>query len=97
MLLKGHDLKRIIAEVGNLWKDVQTELLECSHLLLFSCHSDVALIDERMRTLARTLMLPLIWLRVPYLSAECLGMRILNSSGHICRESLRATAWPLYI
>ena len=97
MLLKSHDLQCVIAQIRNLRKDIQAEFLECSYLLFFRSHADMALIDQRMLTLARLAVLPLIWLRIPHLSAECLRMRILDSPGHVCRKPLGTPSRPLYI
>ena len=97
MFLKGHDLKGVIAKIRDSRKNICAELLECSHLLLLGRHTDMALINERMRTLARSLMLPLIRLRVPYLRAELFGHRVLNRAGGICRKSLRTSTRPFYI
>ena len=97
MFLKRHDLQGIISQVRNLRQDIQTELLKRSDLLLLSRHSDMAFIDKRMRTSARLAMLPLVWDRIPHLCTECLCMRILHSSGNICRNSLTTTARPLDI
>ena len=97
MLLKSHDLKCVISQIRYLRQDIQTEFLECSDLLLFRRHTDMALIDKRMRTFSRLSMLPFIRLRIPHLSAECLCMRILHRPGYICRDSLSTTARPFYI
>ena len=96
MLLKSHYLKSIITELSHLRKDIQSELLESTDLLLLRSHTDMALINKRMRSLARLLVLPYIrFHRIPHLSTETLGMRVLHSSGHICRQSFSSTAFPL--
>jgi len=96
MLLKSHDLKSVITQVGNLRQDIQTEFLEGADFLLFSRHSYMALVDERMRPLARSLVLPLVrLLRIPHLGTELLGLRILDRTGQISRKSLRSSALPL--
>ena len=98
MLLESHDLESVITQVGNLRKHVCAEFLESSHLLLFSCHTDMALIDERMRSLARLCILPLVFFeRIPYLGAECLCDRVLDGSCHVCRKSFGTAALPLYV
>ena len=89
MFLKSHDLQGVIAKLGNLRKDIQTEFLECADLFLFRRHTDMALIDQRMLALARPAVLPLVWLRIPYLGAELLRHRVLHATGRICRNSFK--------
>ena len=98
MLLKGHDLKGVISQLGHLRKHILAEFLECTDLLLLRSHADMAFIDKRMRPLSRLSVLPLVGLeRIPHLSAECLGVRILYSPGHIGRKPLGSAALPLYV
>ena len=98
MLLESHDLKRIISQFGNLREHICSELLKSTHLLLLCSHTDMALVDKWMLTLARLRILPFIFLeRIPDLCTECLCMRVLDRSCHISRDSFRTTAFPLYI
>ena len=95
MFLKSHYLESIIPEISNLRKDIESEFLECTHLLLLCGHSYMAFVNERMRTPAGPAVLPLIRLRIPHLGTELLCDRILHGSGRISRDSFRTAARPL--
>ena len=95
MLLKSHYLYRVIAQVSHLGKHVAPELLKSTDTFLLSGHSDMALIYERMFPFPGLAVFPHIRLRVPYLGAESLCMRVLDSPGHIGRQSFRPSAGPL--
>ena len=95
MLLEGHYLDGVIAEVSYFRKDIKPEFFECSHSFLFGSHSDVAFVDEGMRSLARLRVAPLIRLyRIPYLCAELLGLYVLDGSCDVGRESFRSSTRP---
>ena len=96
MFLKSHDLDCVISQFGHLRKHVLAKFLECPYLFLFAGHSDMALVNKRMRPLARLAVTPFVrLLRSPYLSAELLGNRVLNGSGSVGRKPLRTSARPL--
>ena len=96
MLLQGHYLQRVIAQFLHVRKDIGTELLERSHLLILGAHSDMTFIYKRMRPRSRSLMFPLIWLfRLPDLCAEHLGHRVLHHTVHVGRQPLTSAARPL--
>ena len=96
MLLQRHYLQDIVAQGLYPREHRGPELFEGGHLLLLGTHADVAFIDERMRSLARASVLPLIRFRVPYLGTENLGLRVLNHPGRIRRKPFRTAARPLY-
>ncbi len=97
MLLQSHDLDGVVAEFLNARKDIPAEFLEGAHFLLFSCHADVALVDEGMGALAGMAVLPFVRLfRSPYLGAEHLCDRVLNHAGGVGGDALPAAAGPLY-
>ena len=58
MLLKGHDLEGVVAELGHLGKDVPAEVLEGGDLLFLGAQTDMALINEGMGALPGALVLP---------------------------------------
>ena len=96
MLLKGHDLEGVVAELGHLGKDVPAEVLEGGDLLFLGAHTDMALINEGMGALPGALVLPDVRLgRIPDLGAEDLGVRVLNAAGHIGGQPLSPAAGPL--
>ena len=58
MLLKGHYLDGVIAELLHPRQYILAEFTERSHLRLFRAHTDVALVDQRMRTPESLVMFP---------------------------------------
>ena len=96
MLLKGHDLEDIVAQVRDLGQHIPAEILKSGDSFLLPAHANVALVDEGIGTLAGTAVLPDIRLgRIPDLGAERLGIGILDGAGDISRQALAATAYPL--
>ena len=96
MLLKGHYLECVIAEVGDFRKNIFPELGEGRNFLLFPAHSYMALIYKGVRTFARTAVTPSVGLfRFPDFGAESLCFRVLNSAGDIGRKSFRSASRPL--
>ena len=96
MLLKGHDLKGVVTQRLHAREDRGAEIFEAGHLFLLAAHAYVALVDEGMLAFAGGLVLPLVGLgRIPDLGAEHLGDVVLNHAGHVCRDSLPRSAWPL--
>ena len=95
MLLQGHDLQDVIAQVSNLGQHVTAEVLEAGDLLRLGAHADVAFINQGMGTLPCPAMAPDIGLRrIPDLGAEDLRLRILDAAGRIGWQTLRSTAGP---
>ena len=96
MLLESHYLDSVIAEVLDMGQHIPSELVESRNLLLLRAHADMTFVNKRMRSFARLAVFPPVRLhRVPHLSTECLCLRVLHRTGHICRQSFRPTSGPL--
>ena len=97
MLLKGHYLNYIVAQTHDAREHIATEVLEAGYLLLFSGHSDMALVDERGVDFARGFMFPFIRLcGLPDLGGEDFGLRVLYGTGDIGRQPFSPAALPFY-
>ena len=95
MLLKGHNLQGVVTQALYPWKHVGAELVEGRYPFLLSAHAYVALVDERMRALAGSAVLPLIWNGIPDLGAEHLGLRVLHHASGVRGYALASSAGPL--
>ena len=95
VLLQGHDLQGVVAQLFHARQDILPEFLERAHLFLLRRHADVAFVDERIRAFAGMAVLPDIRLgRVPHLGAEHLGYVVLNHAGGVGRQALSPAAGP---
>ena len=95
VLLKGHDLYRVISQVLDPGQYILPELVEGGDLRLLRTHSDMALVNQGVRPFQHLVMLPLIGLgRVPDLGAENLGLRVLDKPGTIGRYPFSSASGP---
>ena len=97
MLLEGHYLKYVVAQLMYPGQHLGTEVIEARDLLLFGAHADVAFVDEGIGALARFLMLPDIGLNVPDLGAENLGIRVLDHPCGIGGNPFGTASGPFYV
>ena len=96
MLLQGHNLKGIVAQIGHAGKHITAKFLESRHPFFLAAHSDVALINQGRPLSFRTGTAPFVRrFRVPDLGAESFGLFILNGPRHISRQALPASTGPL--
>ncbi len=95
MLLQGHDLQGVVAQLFHARQHILAEFLEGAHLFLFRRHAYVAFINERMGAFPRMAVLPDIFFsRIPYLGAEHLGDIVLHHTGGIGRQPFSPAAGP---
>ena len=98
MLLEGHYLEGVVAQVLDIRQDIFPEFIEGGHLLLLRAHAYVALIYKGMPARPRLSVLPSVRLvRSPHLCAEDLGFRVLDSPCGICRKPFPSASGPLDI
>ena len=98
VLLEGHDLDHVVAELRDARQHVAAEIVEGGDFLLLRAHADVALVDEGVRVLAGAPVLPAVrGLRGPDLGGEDLGLRVLDGAGHIGGDALPRPAGPLEV
>ena len=96
MLLKSHNLKRIIAQISHFREHIVLELGESGDLFGLSAHTYVTFVNERMFSASRTAVAPAVFLLgLPDLSAENLGFRVLDCPCGVGRQPFSASSRPL--
>ena len=105
VLLNGHNLHAVIAQLIDTRQHITTELLVRIHFLFLGTHADMALVDEQSFVAALSpplwggrvgfSILPLILGFIPNLGREYLRLLVLHHAAHIRRDTLSVTAVPL--
>ena len=98
VLLDGHDLDAVIAELVDTRQHIAAELLVGIHFLLFRRHTDMAFVDIERALLfkAFAFVFPLELGFVPNLRREDLRLLVLYNTTYIGRNTLSVAAVPFY-